>query len=133
MSFSLTTFKNCNVASQELNRPKMAEERGFVSGKKGTTNAVYNIWTLTEQALEVKKERGIFVLQLHKCIWQCTTWWDNHTTNTVEDRWKRDKKKYVLEQTAPMQVDGKISSFKKTTCGVRDVCFSQTSPLSTVK
>ena len=70
MSFSLTTFKNCNVASQELNRPEMAEERGFVSGKKGTTNADYILWTpsLTEQALEVKKERGISVLQLHKCI-----------------------------------------------------------------
>ena len=29
---------------------------------------------------------------LHRGIWHSTTWWDNHTTNTVEDRWKRPER-----------------------------------------
>ena len=35
---------------------------------------------------------------LYGGIWQSTTWWDNQTTNTVEDRWKRSMidQKHVL-------------------------------------
>ena len=37
-----------------------------------------------------RTKRGIFVLHwLHGGIWESMTRWDNHTTTTVEDRWKR--------------------------------------------
>ena len=61
---------------------------------------------------------------------------DNHTTNTVEDTWKRPAadQKHVLGPDSRMRVDVEISSFKKErVASGNDACFLHTFSLSTVK
>ena len=69
-------------------KPEEAGEQcGFVEGK-GTSNVTYTHRSLIERAVEVQKEVYLCFIDYTKAF-DSATWWDNPTSNTVKERWKR--------------------------------------------
>ena len=104
--------------------PETAEEQcGFVEGK-GTTNAIFILRTLIEQALEIQKD-------VYLCFIDYTKAFDRvrHdeiikelTKLRIDGKDLRIIKNMYWEQTAAMRVEGEISAFQKIKRGVRQGC-----------
>ena len=98
-------------------KPEIAEKQcGFMEGK-GTTNAIYTLWTVIERALQVQKKSIPVLHWLPQGICKSATmsaWWDNHTTNTIEDNRKKstsDEKHGKRQQQYKLM--GKSAHLKK--------------------
>ncbi|GFO38972.1 LINE-1 reverse transcriptase [Plakobranchus ocellatus] len=105
-------------------KPEIAEEQcGFVEDK-GTLNAIYNLRTLIERALQVQKD-------VHLCFIDHTKAFDRVRHDEmitqlkqliIDEKGLRIIKTMYWEQTAAMPIENKTSTFQDIKRGVRQGC-----------